>query len=179
MLSREQCLQVYGSDYYIQKKVDAGELFRLDKGVYSTEKYVPELALAAFKYPDAVVTMRNAFYFYGLTDVIPDVIDLATGRDAGKIRDKRVKQYFIPDSFFKEGIEHSDYKGYTLSIYSRERMLVELIRYKSKLPYDYYKEIILNYRRILPTLDIQEIQDLTLAAPKSNKVFEILQAEIL
>lgn len=63
MLSREQCLQVYGSDYYIQKKVDAGELFRIDKGVYSTEKYVPELALAAFKYPDAVVTMRSAFYF--------------------------------------------------------------------------------------------------------------------
>ena len=58
-------------------------------------------------------------------------------------------------------------------------MLVELIRYKSKLPYDYYKEIILNYRRILPTLDIQEIQDLTLSAPKSNKVFEILQAEVL
>jgi hypothetical protein len=56
---------------------------------------------------------------------------------------------------------------------------VELIRYKSKLPYDYYKEIVLNYRRILPTLDVQEIQDLTLAAPKSNKVFEVLQAEVL
>ena len=25
-------------------------------------------------------------------------------------------------------------------------MLVELIRYKSKLPYDYYKEIVLNYQ---------------------------------
>ena len=61
----------------------------------------------------------------------------------------------------------------------KERMLVELIRYKSKLPYDYYKEIGLNYRRILPTLDVQEIQDLTLAAPKSNKVFEVLQAEVL
>lgn len=58
-------------------------------------------------------------------------------------------------------------------------MLVELIRYKSKLPYDYYKEIVLNYRRILPTLDVQGIQDLTLAAPKSNKVFEVLQAEVL
>ena len=60
----------------------------------------------------------------------------------------------------------------------KERMLAELIRYKSKLPYDYYK-IVLNYRRILPTLDVQEIQDLTLAAPKSNKVFEVLQAEVL
>ena len=37
----------------------------------------------------------------------------------------------------------------------------------------------LKFRRILPTLDVQEIQDLTLAAPKSNKVFEVLQAEVL
>ncbi|MBR1856460.1 MAG: hypothetical protein IJ803_05250 [Oribacterium sp.] len=56
---------------------------------------------------------------------------------------------------------------------------MHFIRYKSKLPYDYYKEIVLNYRRILPTLDVQEIQDLTLAAPKSNKEFEVLQAEVL
>lgn len=179
MLSREQCLQVYGSDYYIQKKVDAGELFRLDKGVYSTKEHVPELAVAAFKYPNAVITMRSAFYFHGLTDVIPDIIDLATERNAAKIMDKRVRQYFIPGNFFKEGIEHKEYKGYMISVYNKERMLVELIRYKPKLPYDYYKEIILNYRRILRTLDIQEIQDLALAAPKSNKVFEILQAEVL
>ena len=53
-------------------------------------------------------------------------------------------------------------------------------RWETSIPYvSYYKEIVLNYRRILPTLDIQEIQDLTLAAPKSNKVFEILQAEVL
>ena len=34
MLSREQCLKEYGSDYYIQKKVESGELFRIDKGIY-------------------------------------------------------------------------------------------------------------------------------------------------
>lgn len=32
-----------------------------------------------------------AFYFYGLTDVIPNGCDLATKRDAAKITDKRVK----------------------------------------------------------------------------------------
>ena len=53
-------------------------------------------------------------------------------------------------------------------------------RWETSIPYvSYYKEIVLNYRRILPTLDVQEIQDLTLAAPKSNKVFEVLQAEVL
>ena len=51
------------------------------------------------------------------------------------------------------------------------------MRYKSKLPFDYYKEIILNYRQVLPRLDIQKIQDYALITPKSNKVLEILQME--
>ena len=149
MLSREQCLKEYGSDYYIQKKIESGELFRIDKGIYALKKHIPEIAVVSFKYPNAVVTMGSAFYLYGLTDVIPDVIDLA------------------------------NYEGYEISIYSKERMLVELLRYKSKLSFDYYKEVVLNYRKLLPTLNIQEIQDLALDAPKSAKILDLLQSEVL
>ena len=143
------------------------------------KKHIPEIAIVSFKYPNAVVTMGSAFYLYGLTDVIPDVIDLATPRDAAKIKDKRVKQYFVSEEFFKEGIDHIDHEGYRISVYSKERMLVELLRYKSKLSYDFYKEVVLNYRKILPTLNIQEIQDLALDAPKSAKVLDLLQSEVL
>ena len=178
MKSRIECLKEYGSDYLIQKKVDAGELYRVGKAVYSEEKYVPELAVLAYKYPQAVVTMHNAFYLHGMTDVIPDEYDLATERDASKIRDEKVIQYFIPRSFFEKGIEKMQYKGYPISIYSKERMLIELVRYKSKLPFDYYKEIILNYRKDLPKLNIEDIQDFAAASPKSNKVMETLQMEV-
>ena len=178
MLTREQCLRKYGSDYYIQKKIDAGELFKIDKGIYSLEKHVPEVAFLSYKYPNAIVTMKTAFYLYGLTDTIPDVCDLATTRDAAKIVDKRVKQYFVPKDFLQDGLEKFDYEGYKINIYSRERMLIELLRYKSKLPFDYYKEIILNYRKLLPQMNIQKIQDLALNAPKSNKIIESLQMEV-
>ena len=179
MMTREQCLREYGSDYYIEKAVDSGELFRLEKGIYSKKKHIPELAVLIHKYPHAVITMGSAFYMYGLTDVIPDQYDLATTRNAAKIPDRRVKQYFVPEDFFTEGIERMDYKGYFVPIYSKERMLIELLRYKSKLPFDYYKEIILNYRRILPQLNIQMIQDIALASPKSGRVMELLQTEVL
>lgn len=58
-------------------------------------------------------------------------------------------------------------------------MLIEVLRYKSKLPFDYYKEIVLHYRKILPQLDIQKIQDYALIAPKSNKIIETLQMEVM
>lgn len=178
MKTRAECLQLYGSDYFIDKKVEMGELYRISKGVYSENKYVPELAVFSYKYPNAVVTMDSAFYYHELTDVIPNQCDLATTRNAAKIKDQRVKQYFINDDFFNVGIEIVNDCGYDIQIYNKERMLIELIRYKSKLPFDYYKEIILNYRKLLPTLNIQKIQDYALLSPKSNKVMEILQMEV-
>lgn len=63
--------------------------------------------------------------------------------------------------------------------YIWKRNMFQRLRYKSKLPFDYYKEIILNYRKLLPRLDIQKIQDYALMAPKGNKVLEILQMEVL
>lgn len=179
MESRAECLEKYGSDYMIQKKVDAGELFRVAKAIYSEKEHVPELAVLAYQYPSAVLTMHNAFYMYGLTDVVPDDYDLATDRDATKIHDKRVKQYFVPKGFFDQGIVTIDYKGYPIRIYSKERMLIELLRYKTKLPYDYYKEILLNYRRIASKLDMQAVQDYAYDAPKSGKIMEMLQTEVL
>lgn len=178
MKTRLECLAEYGSDYFIEKKIENGELYKLGKGIYSDKKFVPDMAMFGYKYPNAVVTMKSAFFYYGLTDVIPDECNLATTRDAAKIRDERVKQYFVPDCLFEEGIETANYKGYDIRIYSKERMLIELVRYKTKLPFDYYKEIILNYRKLLPQLDIQKIQDYALAAPKSNKILEILQLEV-
>ena len=38
-------------------------------------------------------------------------------------------------------------------------MLVELLRHKSKIPFDYYKEVLLIFRDIVYDLDIRMIQD--------------------
>ncbi len=179
MKSRTECLAEYGSDYMIQQKVNSGELFKIGKAVCSEEKDVPEPAVMVFIYPKAVVTMNSAFYMHGLTDVIPDKYDFATDRNAAKIRDKRIRQYFYPSDFFEQGMETADYRGFPLRVHSKERMLIELIRYKSKLPFDYYKEILLNCRKILPQLDMQAVQDYAYDAPKSGKITETLQLEVM
>ncbi|MBR1759109.1 MAG: hypothetical protein IJ744_10360 [Lachnospiraceae bacterium] len=179
MKSRTDCLTEYGSDYMIRQKVIAGELFQVGKAVYSDTAQVPEIAVLAFQHSKAVITMHSAFYLYGLTDVIPDYYDFATDRDASKIKDKRVRQYFVSGSFFEQGVETVDYHGFPVRVYCKERMLIELLRYKSKLPFDYYKEVLLNYRKIIHQLDMQRIQDYALEAPKSAKIMETLMLEVL
>lgn len=174
----DECLNMYGSPYQIKKQVEKGTLYLIQKGLYSDIKNENELLVISKKYPDAVFTMNSAFYYYGLTDTIPDYYYLATFRNNSKIRDNRIKQIFENNDYLNIGITQLNYNGVNLKIYSRERLLAELIRRKSLLPYDYYKEIIGSYRKVVSCLDIQELQEIVIFLPKSNYIMEILQAEV-
>ena len=173
-----ECLEKFGSKYYINKLVAEGKLYKQEKGIYSDEKYVPVLQVISKKYPKAVFTMNSAYYYHNLTDVIPDYYYLMTSRGTSRIADQRVIQTYENSDQLMLGAEYMQYNSVRILIYSRERMLVELFRNKNKLPFDYYKEIIGNYRRILDDLDIQAIQDYAYAIPKSGMIMEALQMEV-
>ena len=179
LLSRQECLARFGSDYFIEQRIAAGDLFRLENGVFAEQKHVPENAIISHRYPHGVITLLSAFYHYGLTDVIPEVCDLATGRNAAKIHDTRVRQVFVPEAILYNGAIMDQEHNFPIQIYSKERLLIELLRYKNKLPFDLYKEVLLNYRKILPQLNIQDIQDYAMAAPKRKMITEALQMEVL
>ena len=107
------------------------------------------------KYPRAVFTGASAYYYYGLTDVIPDCYNLATKREDTRIKDKQVHQVYVKDDLFEIGRYSMKYQNTEICIYSRERLLVDLVRFKNRMPFDYYKEIIGNYRRIFVFSKIQ------------------------
>ncbi len=67
----------------------------------------------------------------------------------------------------------------SIRIYSRERLLVELIRHKKKIPFDYYKELMRNYREIIYDLDIPAIEEYAYRVPKTSMIMETLRLEVL
>ena len=179
LLSRQECLARFGSDYFIEKQIASGHLFHLEHGVFSEQQHVPENAIICHRYPGGVITLLSAFYHYGLTDVIPEVCDLATDRNAAKIRDPRVHQLFQPGAILYEGATTDQDHGFSIRIYSKERLLIELLRYKATLSFDLYKEVLLNYRKALPQMNIQAIQDYAIISPKQKMIMEALQMEVL
>ena len=174
----KECLEKFKSKYNINKLVSEGLLYKQEKGFYSDEKFIPALRIISLKYPKAVLTMNSAFYYHNLTDVIPDKYYLATKRGAPKIADNRVIQIFENSDQLLLGAEYFQQNNMKILMYNKERMLVELLRNKIKLPFDYYKEILGNYRKIIHDLDIPKIQDYTYALPKSRMITEALQMEV-
>ena len=104
LLSYQECLEKYGTDYKIKKCVQEGELYVKEKGIYSDKRYVPELEIISKKYPNAIITLNSAFYYYGLTDTIPDFYYVATPKNTRKISDERVKQFYENSEAFVQGV---------------------------------------------------------------------------
>ena len=139
--------------YQIEKKVSNGELYKIEKGIYSNEEFPSELSIIEKKYPKSILTLNSAFFYYELTDKIPDYYYLATDRKARRIENNSIKQIFTKKELLDIGVTKMTIEDAEVNIYDKERMLIELIRYKSKLPYELYKEVLNNYRKIKDKLN--------------------------
>ena len=60
-----------------------------------------------------------------------------------------------------------------------ERMLVELLRSAGSMPLDYYKELIISYRKIVDDLDMREVEDYMALYKRADSLFDMLQREVL
>ena len=177
-LTYKDCIDKYKTDYFLDKAIENGKLFKVEKGIYSDSQTWRELSLVAFKNKNAVFTLNSAFYYQDLTDSIPESYYLGTDRDAAKIKDENVKQVFYPEETLMLGVEEKTVNGSTIKLYSKERLLVELIRHKNKIPFDYYKEIISSYRNKIYDLDAEWFEDNIEKFPGSKKIMNAIQLEV-
>jgi len=169
----------YGYPLKIREALNDGKIYRVGRGLYSDKPHVNPFILLSVKHPYAIITMNTAFYIYGLTDVVPDKTYLATKRNATRISDNSVTQVFLSDGIFEQGKTKIEYDGATITIYDRERILVEALRNSKSLPFDYYKEIISGFRKISSDLDFYKLEDYIAIFKRSDALFNMLRREVL
>ena len=155
----KELIELGETEYSIRKKVTSGELFILERGIYSTDSdnsFVDEVYISK-KYPNAIITGLSAFYIYDLTDHIPDYFYLSTEQHSFPIRRKDVKQSYQDSSFFEVGVTTKQFDSGSIRIYDLERLLIEIIRLKEKCPRELYYEVISSFRRIKNKIDFYKV----------------------
>ena len=168
----------YKSNDKIKKMINEERIVKVEKGIYSDNSNVNYLEILTKKYPNAVFTMNSAFYYHNLTDVIPDKEYLAIKRDSTKISDDRIKVIYYQDKFFDIGKSTIKVNGVEINIYDKERMLIELIRNEKSLGFDYYKEIINNYREIKEELNIKKISEYISEYAIEKYLYDVIMKEV-
>lgn len=179
VLGYKNCIDIYGTDYKLKEALSNKEIYKIGAGIYSNNKRVGDIEFLAFVRPDAIFTMKTAFYIYGLTDMIPDAYDLAVDRLSSKTKYEKVdvKYCFQPKQILDVGKTKYKYNGTEINIYDKERLLIELLRYSTKIPFDLYKEVINNYRKT--DVDYNKIEDYLKYFKTKEKIAEKIRLEVL
>lgn len=178
MLTYSECRKRYGSPYQIAKAVRDGSLFKMASGVYSETGEESEIEVLQARYPRAVLSLDSAYYYYDMTDEVPDRYVLVTANNAPRIRDSVVRQLYVPAPALMVGATEMDNDGERLLIYDLERLLVETARMKGLMPGDQYKEIVLWYRANLDRLDSSKLGEYAGVFPHKDRILSIIDAEV-
>ena len=178
LMDYKTCFGRFGSAYRIEKAIRDGRLFKMDVGVYSDSGSESEIAVLLAKYPQAVVSFESAYFYYDMTDYIPERYSLVTGNHVHSIRDERVKQYFVPESQLEVGKTELEYEGDKIRIYDLERLLIETVRMKNRMPSDQYKEVIGWYRGKTGELDGAALSEYLTLFPHRERIMSIIDTEV-
>jgi predicted transcriptional regulator of viral defense system len=141
--------------------VENGTLERVQRGIYLAPNAAlynhAELRELSLRVPGAVVCLNSALSFHGLTTTQPLEISLAINRRARapKIEFPPVKFYRFSDASYLYGIDNVSEarESYSIAVYSPEKTLADLLKYRHKIGLDVFLEgLALYFRRRKPNI---------------------------
>lgn len=174
----QEALARFGSRGKMRQAVKTGRLFPVTRNLYSTQAPQGSVAEVVKLHAGEVVSGHTALYVWGLTDLAPDRIDLASKRGGTKISDPEVRQHFVAPIAFEVGKVDMEFEGSVIPVYDRERLILDLYRDRNKLPYDFFRDCVAAFRRISHELDTVLISQYAERLPRGAAYFEMVLREV-
>ena len=145
-------LQELGLSYYkINKMVEQHLLFKMNNKMYENATYSGEESdyAAAMAYaPKGVICMMTAARYYGLTNYLPDAVDIAIERDMKVSTLPKWPQlhfWYFPQKRYETGIVTEQDEGGEFRIYEIEKTIADILYYRNKIGIEETGEILKNY----------------------------------
>ncbi len=141
---------IYSKD--IGELINAGYIERVKQGCYRivahTENH-SEAKLIGQLYPDGIICMTTALFYYGYSNRTPLAWDIAIDRNASKARFNidypYVKPHYIDKTHLGYGVGDAEYEDCTLKIFDKDRLICECIKHENKMEREIYNTAIINY----------------------------------
>jgi predicted transcriptional regulator of viral defense system len=144
-----RALKIYYED--IQNLLNNGVIEKVKQGYYHfiDENNISEVNIINRLFPDAVLCMNTALFYYGYSERTPAEWHLAVDKDISKYRVKIdypfVKTYFFEASLLNLGITDGNIDLNTIRIYDRDRTICDCLRYASKMDKEIFNKALQSY----------------------------------
>lgn len=138
---------------YGKRKTDVllntDKYIKISKGLYKDSDSFDDYEEICMRYTNTTLTLQSALYIHHITDYVPDKYYVASLNKGTVIKDDRIIQYYLSNKFYYIGRDKICTSNGYYYVYNIERLLIEVFRFKNKLPYDYFKEICKSYRELV------------------------------
>lgn len=138
--------------YYrdIQRMLDEGLIEKIKRGYYHwIEDYGSEIVIINSLFPDAVLCMETALFYYKYSDRNPTewniTIDKNTSRQRTKIDYPFVKAYRVEPELVTLGETEGDIDFHKVRIYDRDRTICDVLRNRNKMDKEIFNKAIQSY----------------------------------
>ena len=141
--------KIYYED--IQKLLADGVIEKIKQGYYHLidENNYSEANIINRLFPDAVLCMNTALFYYGYSDRTPSEWHLAVDKDISKYRVKIdypfIKTYFLESSLLNLGITEGKIDLNTVRIYDRDRAICDCLRYMGRMDKEIFNKAVQGY----------------------------------
>jgi len=132
---------------------DSGELEGLSRGLYRLvdmpELSDPDLVTIAHRIPEGVICLISALHFHEITTQIPYVVSVAIkrGKEKPRVEYPPNKIYTFSGNAFSDGIDTHVIDAATVRVYSPEKTLADIFKFRDKIGNDTIREAIQMYKR--------------------------------
>lgn len=145
-------LKKSGISYFaIQKYIAEGKIIRVHRGLYQWHEIdgTNEAAIIAGLFPDGILCMDTALFFYGYSDRAPGEWHIAVDKDSSKTRFDIpypfVKPYYYEPETQMLGVCRESMNGININIYDRDRIICDCIRSINKMDKETFNKAVQAY----------------------------------
>ena len=139
--------------YYRQRErlIRDGYIEKIRCGYYQwiDPEEFSEALLITRMYPDAILCMDTALFYYGYSVRTPACWHLSVSKDSAKSRFKIdypfVKPYYYEPSIYEAGAAQGKIDGYDVRIYDKDRVICDCIRYRNKMDREIFNKAVQHY----------------------------------
>ena len=177
----EEIVRKEGSANKAHKSVEGRKYKKVSHGVYVDDgEQISELEQLFVRYPRATLTLQSAFDYYELSDYIPDKYYLVTPYNAHTIINNKVSQSYMNEKMIDVGRQKIITQYGYIYIFDKERMLIELFRLKTKLPKEYFLEVVSSYRSLksMEAISLRRISDYCMKVTNGKRILKEIQEMI-
>lgn len=138
------------ANYAVARMCRQGLIVRIRSGYYALPaENLQEEAVIAQLFPDGIICMDSALFYYGYSDKTPLEWHLAFRRTVTRSRFKisypPVRWYMLQENIFELGETMSEWSGIKLKIYDRERTICDSFKRRSQMDSEMFAKAVNAY----------------------------------